>query len=579
MKMLHHLFVLAIVAFVVILSANEAFAQGGPANVKFSRGPGSYLSLLKIGGFWAVFLLWVRSADWANRDAQALKVNYVRWNPIILGTFFGAFVLTWLIPIFWVSFPLLVIAYLAPFITYVVIRNAKVPNNKRVFTPSHIRYCLVVALSKVGVEMEVEAADPHTKGSPVFLSAQGAVDERTDQVNLLHARQSPGMLTARQLIAGGMEFSASSIMLDFTQDSVGIRYLIDGVWLNQEPLDREMGDQALEALKLLCGLDPKERKQRLAGTFLVEYHSRKYPGTLISQGTKTGERVALRFIDEKIRFESLDELGMRDKMQERLRALVAIKKGFLLFAGAPTSGLRSTTNVALRVCDRFTREFMAIEDKRNRYEATENIPVTTYDSKKKETPLTMLPKVIRQMPDVIVIRDLVNGDTVGALCEEVEDNRLIIGTVRAKDSVDALLRVLALKVPPKTFAAGISAVFAQRLVRRLCEECKEAYTPTPQVLKQLGIPQGRVKAFYRPPEEPEEVCPECNGIGYKGQVAIFELLTVGDTVRKVLSTSPKPDLIRQAARKDGMRSLQEEGILLVAKGTTSLPELMRVLKQ
>jgi len=122
-------------------------------------------------------------------------------------------------------------------------------------------------------------------------------------------------------------------------------------------------------------------------------------------------------------------------------------------------------------------------------------------------------------------------------------------------------------------------VLSQRLIRKLCENCREAYAPTPQVLKQLGIPEGRIETLYRPPQQREEVCPECGGVGYKGRTGLFELLVVGDTLRQVLGSKPKLDLLRQAARKDGMRGLQEEGILLVAKGITSLPELMRVLKQ
>ena len=124
----------------------------------------------------------------------------------------------------------------------------------------------------------------------------------------------------------------------------------------------------------------------------------------------------------------------------------------------------------------------------------------------------------------------------------------------------------------------------QRLIRKLCESCKEAYAPTPHVLQQLGIPEGRVQAFYRPfqpnPQEPpRSPARSCGGIGYLGRTAIFELMIVGDAVRKVLATHPKPEALRQAARKEGMKSLQEEGVLLVAKGVTSLPELMRVLKQ
>ena len=161
---------------------------------------------------------------------------------------------------------------------------------------------------------------------------------------------------------------------------------------------------------------------------------------------------------------------------------------------------------------------------------------------------------------------------------------MIIGTIRAKDCAEAIYRVLALGVPPAELAKALTLVVGQRLVRKLCESCKEGYVPPPQLLHQLGIPEGRVQAFYRPPQPSadnakQEPCQECGAIGYFGRTAVFELLTVGDAVRKVLAGTPKLDLIRQAARKDGMSSLQEEGVLLVAKGVTSLPELMRVLKQ
>ena len=129
------------------------------------------------------------------------------------------------------------------------------------------------------------------------------------------------------------------------------------------------------------------------------------------------------------------------------------------------------------------------------------------------------------------------------MCEEIAENRLMIGTIRAKDCAEALLRVLALGVPPDEFAKAITAVVSQRLVRKLCEACKEAYAPTPQILQQLGIPEGRVQAFYRPPqpnpEEPKEPCQVCGGIGYFGRTAIFELLAVGDAVRKVLAAEPE----------------------------------------
>jgi type II secretory ATPase GspE/PulE/Tfp pilus assembly ATPase PilB-like protein len=163
--------------------------------------------------------------------------------------------------------------------------------------------------------------------------------------------------------------------------------------------------------------------------------------------------------------------------------------------------------------------------------------------------------------------------------------------IKAKDAVEALLRVLMMKVPPAKFAPVVSASLNMRLVRKLCENCKQAYAPTPQILQQLGIPAGKVQALYRPhegplplpPDAPKDAvpmpCRHCRGIGYKGRTAIFELLVMNDQLRKVLAKTPKIDILRAEARKAGFKNLQEEGIALVAKGTTSLPELLRVLKE
>ena len=236
--------------------------------------------------------------------------------------------------------------------------------------------------------------------------------------------------------------------------------------------------------------------------------------------------------------------------------------------------------------DRFVREFVALEDEANRYDDVENIAVTTYRSADGQTPADILPKIFRQQPNVIVVRDLVNAKTVKMLCDEIAaEGRLVVSTVRAKDSVEALLRIYGIeKAPLAEFRDQATAVLSQRLVRKLCDKCKEPYAPPADVLKQLNLPADKVKAFYRPParksaeEDKREICRECGGVGFLGQTAIFELLVVDDLLRKTLATTPKLDALRLAARKSGNKTLQEEGILLVVRGTTSLPELMRVLK-
>ena len=559
--------------------------QPPPLPGKPYRGPGNYLNWIKILACWSIFLAWVKTTDWLSIDCQEIKLDYLRWNPIVFGTFFAAFVLVWLIPYmsFWIALPLLLIAYVAPLTAYIIYRNSKVDNNQRVLTPEHLRYWIATHLNKLGVKMEAEKSDPHEAGPPVKLLAEGGEDERTDNVRLLAARQSPGLLAAREIIAEGLSSRATAFMLDYTQQAVTVRTMIDGVWIPREPRTREVGDPALESFKLLCGLNAQDRQSRQEGNFAAEYESARYVASFASQGTPTGERVVIQFVEGKIPRRTLDDLGMRTKVQEQLRETLEAPRGFVLFSAIPGGGLRSTMDSVLHSLDRFTREFAAVEEEASRYQEVENIPVTTYNAAAGETAAGMLPKFFRTEPNVVVIRDLVDGPMVDLMCEELANDRLMISTVRAKDCAEALLRVLALGAAPGDFSKAVTAVVGQRLIRKLCDSCKEAYAPTPQVMQQLGIPEGRVQAFYRPfqpnPEEPKEPCEVCGGIGYFGRTAIFELLVVGDAVRKALAASPKLDVLRQAARRDGMKSLQEEGVLLVAKGTTSLPELMRVLKQ
>jgi type II secretory ATPase GspE/PulE/Tfp pilus assembly ATPase PilB-like protein len=637
------LLLLAVVAAVVMLGTSDAFAQQArwPAvELKNDwRGPGNYLSGIKIIACWVVFMMWVRSTDWVSRDGQEIRLHYLRWNPIVFGSFMGALVLLWLIPVFWVGFPLLAIAYVAPLAAYLVHRQSKVAaSNRDVARDSlcslfahmlvdllhllgfvallvpvlylagalgqsiHALVGILVVLAyplifvfgvlpqthdqlsnwfaqRLGAVAGAEKTDRHEGGPPVILKAAGSASERDDSIRLLSARQAPGFRNAREVIADGLSHRAHAIMLDYAPQAVTVHWMIDGVWQPGESLAREQGDPALVALKFLCGLNPQNRQSPQKGTFSTEYQSALYSSTLTCQGTKTGERALMQFEQMQVRFETFEEIGMRSKMQEELQQLLSLKQGLLLFSALPGAGLRSTSHVVIRNTDRFTRELMAVEEETRRSQEIENCPVTTYRAADGQTPASVLPKVFRAVPDVIVVRDLPDAQTVTMLCREIPEGRLILGMVRAKDSVDALLRILALKVPTAEFAGAISGVLSQRLVRKLCQTCKEAYVPTPQTLGQLGIPEGRVQAFFRPPERPEEACPQCDGMGYKGRTAIFELLKVGDAVRKVLETDPKPELLRQAARKDGMRGFREEGALLVARGVTSFPELVRVLKQ
>jgi type II secretory ATPase GspE/PulE/Tfp pilus assembly ATPase PilB-like protein len=297
----------------------------------------------------------------------------------------------------------------------------------------------------------------------------------------------------------------------------------------------------------------------------------------------TGERVSVQLLGGYQRsFKNYNDLGMRAKLAEQWAALMARDKGLLVIAAPPEGGLTTLTDVSLSETDRLLRDFVAIEEASNRERELENIEVTTFDTSKGETAASILPALIRKYPNVYVMRDFSDPEAAKLLINEArDDDRLVITTVRAKDAAEALLRLLQQKVPHRDFSQIVTAVLCIRLIRRLCDACKVAYAPTPDLLKKLGIPAGKIEALYRSPK-PEEVdkpCKECGGLGMKGRTGLFELLVVDDKVREVLLKQPKIDLVRKAARLAGMRTFQEEGVLLVAKGVTSLAELQRVLKE
>ncbi|MGD9720749.1 MAG: GspE/PulE family protein [Pirellulales bacterium] len=585
--MLRWLLVVAGAAAVLAVDVPVAWAaeEGSTwPDLQFTRGPGAYLSPWKIVACWLVFLLWVRSTDWINQDAQTHSLKYGTWNPIAYGSFFVALLLFWILPWFAAGMVLLALAWAVPLGLYVRYRNNAVGGYDKVFTLQHIRRWLGKRLAVIGIKLEGADIDPRDMGPDVKLTAMGGADERTDSANLLLARQSAGWMPARELIDDALVQRSTHIMLDYSAQAVAVRYQIDGVWLDRAPLERVQGDPILEVFKGLAGLSIQERRKRQSGQFGLEHAKNKMTCTVTSQGTQTGERALLQFATKKVEFKSLDEIGMRQKMQEQLDEILS-RPGVVVFSALPAGGLTTTMDMVISHSDRFVRNFVAVAEESSRDRDIENVTVTTYSSAAGESPAAVLPRMIRAYPDVIIVREVPDLETLSTLCDQVDAERMVMVGVRAREAVEALLRLLMLKITPAEFAASVTGVLNTRLIRKLCEQCKEAYPPSPEVLKQLGLPAGRVESLYRTPtvpidpKKPEKVCEACNGVGYFGRTAIFELLTMDDSLRQVLATTPKLDALRLAARKVKHRTLQEEGVLLVARGITSIQELARALKQ
>ena len=422
--------------------------------------------------------------------------------------------------------------------------------------------------------------EPKEEEPPVELILPKDATSGADQTRLLTARHSPGFNPARRLVEQALLRHSGTVRLDSQEHSpVTVRYLVDGVWHAGDTTEFEPAAAAIETLETLAGLGEPD-VAATSGEFAAVYNSRPYDATITSRTTNSGRRVVVDFDIPQRPLVSIADIGVTPQIEAELRTVLDEGRGFLLLSAASDSGLRTTTNVLLNRMDRFQRDAVSLEDCHAGYAAVEAVDLKTYCSARGECPADLLPEVFHRDPHVVVVRDLINGRTVDALCGGLEaSGRLVIGTVRAGGCVEALLRVLRLGADREAFAQHVTAVLNQRLIRKLCNACKQPYTPKPHVLRELGIADENDVLLYRRPPKSDEACPECGGIGYRGRTGLFELLVVGNRVRRQLAESPQSELLAAAATEDGMQCLREEGSRLVADGVTSVTELARVLKR
>jgi type II secretory ATPase GspE/PulE/Tfp pilus assembly ATPase PilB-like protein len=411
---------------------------------------------------------------------------------------------------------------------------------------------------------------------------------------LIAARQLPGYPLAITLVANAINSRADRILIDFSAQGAVARYRVDGIWESLPAMDRPTADALLVVWKKVLGLNPAERKARQDGKFATNFRDIDWVISFMSTGVPSGERVLFTIERKKPVLKTLADLGMRDAVQESYKGMLNGNKGLVIISAPATHGLPTTWRISLENADKFVRDWVLIENKKNQEPEIINVTEYFYEDGG-DTPEQLFDKVRLKQPDVYVLPSLINPQVVEAVLGQIhkEQKHMVTRTV-AVDAVDALLQVL--KGNPKHAKAllGIAqGVLNQRLIRRLCESCKQAYQPSPQLLQKLNLPAGRVPKLYKPtiPPPPDqrvdakgnpieiEICKKCNGRGYFGRMALFELLVVDDKVRKAVAQFiEKPDELRKFLKASGHSGFFEEGILACALGQTSLEEVQRVMQ-
>jgi len=284
----------------------------------------------------------------------------------------------------------------------------------------------------------------------------------------------------------------------------------------------------------------------------------------------------LRLLDQGAVVADLGKLGMRKGLHQKLSGMIAEPHGMILCCGPTGAGKSTTLYAGINAIDRYEKNIITIEDPvEYKIEGVNQIEI---NSKSGQTFAGTLRSVLRQDPDVVLLGEIRDAETAGIACQAANTGHMVLSTVHANDTMTALYRLLELGVEPFMVANSLTGLVGQRLVRRLCPDCKVAYKPKPEFLQKVGIPPSKVEVFYRTPKAEENDCLTCGGTGFHGRIGVYELLVMTDRIGDLVREKATMSAIKAEARKNGMLSMREEGLRLIVRGVTSVDELLRVVK-
>ncbi len=536
---------------------------------------GNYFSFWKLLPIILLFLYWTNTSNWVNQDSTSLKVRSEFWNSLTL--LFGVlgFVLILTVPMYLVGLLCLLCCHGVPLGLYIQERNSRVPDSAKVLTREHIRKWTIRQLARIGIHIGGEAQLDSTGGPPIRFVGKTRTGQR-DEGRSRQVETSKGYMAAKELVYDAILRRATDIHLEPKEDELSVRLRIDGVMYPTEPFDKAVGDSVVNIIKVLCAMDITERRRPQDGSFGALLETREIDFRVASQGTRHGEKVSLRILDQANSVSTLEQLGMRKQMQQQIENIIKQPHGMFVSCGPTGAGKSTTLYASLSSLDHSELNIITIEDPVE-YKMND-VTQIEINTKAGQTFAQSLRSVLRQDPDVVMIGEIRDEETAKIACQAATTGHMVFSTVHANDTITALYRLLDLGVEPFMVAGSISAILGQRLARRLCAHCKEAYRPNPDFLKKAGLPTEKIENFYRPPQNRKEVCTHCAGLGFRGRIGVYELLIINDRIRDMIRDKAAMSAIKDEARKGGMLYMHEEGLRLVVRGVTSVEEMLRVVK-
>ena len=406
----------------------------------------------------------------------------------------------------------------------------------------------------------------------VFGTAEGG--DVTDAISAAAGvadEEAPIIKYVETLITEAVKRRASDIHLEPLEKRFRVRYRIDGVLIEVENPPKRLQPSIISRLKLMANISIAEKRVPQDGRIQISFDKKEIDLRVSSLPTVYGESIVMRILDKEGLRLGLPELGFFSDDQAVFERIVGMADGIFLVTGPTGSGKSTTLYSALNYLNHPDRKIITVEDPVE-YQMTGINQVQV----RREVGMTFaaaLRSMLRQAPNIIMIGEIRDLETAEIAINASLTGHMVFSTLHTNDAPSAVTRLVDIGVKPFLVSASLRAALAQRLVRKICPNCKTAYNPDPRTLQAIGINEIEASktTFYH-----GEGCPKCNGIGFKGRMGIFEIFIVNEELQQMIYEGRTLVELRTKARELGMRSMREDGIRKVGGGLTTADEVLKV---
>ncbi|MEN3033390.1 MAG: GspE/PulE family protein [Aquificaceae bacterium] len=398
---------------------------------------------------------------------------------------------------------------------------------------------------------------------------EGQEEEGSEPADILYEDESsPAVAFVNQTLIKATSVGASDIHIEPNQSGVNVRFRLDGVLNEYTTIPHSLHEQVVLRIKVLANLNVAEKRVPQDGKISIKVGQRNFDVRTSVVPSVFGERVVLRLLERGAKLLELQDLGLSPQDLQKLKRLSQKPYGMIIATGPTGSGKSTTLYAMILNIKSPSKNIITIEDPPE-YQI-DGVSQVQVNPKVGLTFASGLRALLRQDPDVIMVGEIRDSETAQIATQAALTGHLVLSTLHTNDAPSAITRLFDLGIEPFLIASSLEGVLAQRLVRRICDNCKVEYTPSDEELAQLGLSGGK---FYR-----GQGCEKCLYSGYRGRTAIFEVLELNEEIKRLIVRTQDSNEISEFLKAQGFSNMLQDGIRKVLQGITTAEEVLRAVK-